>query len=453
VNQIQMQAAKRVMIEWLKHPQELGKEPEQIRYAGTFDLYGMHYYLFKYKRGRMGKWLLGVSGGFVEDELENCGHVYSEMQEYHEETAKEDAIVLIETVRAYWKEQAERGEQQKENAGSFLAFVLLERTVWDKEAFKEQLKNEWEIEETAVEDLDDVVKIKKEVKEIEDDLESLEGELDELEKELARLEKMFEEGALEGEDELEEIQKGRIFDWKAYIEEKNANLKNREEEDLEYEDWSDEDMEESEDMLVFHYEGAIISIALMQGPVPNGEAENHAQRNFRWPDAEKTVRRHEAHLMVAVLAGELSAVEAGELMVKILMLCCRLPETLGIYMNETVYEPEMYLQMAEMLQHGMFPVLNLIWIGLYQGERGICGYTCGMRAFGYDEMEVVDSQAEPGEVYSFLVDLADFVIMEDELLQDGETVGFSEEEKLPITKSRGNVVEGETLKIEFHGES
>ena len=30
---------------------------------------------------------------------------------------------------------------------------------------------------------------------------------------------------------------------------------------------------------------------------------------------------------------------------------------------------------------------------------------------------------------------------------------FSEEEKLPITKSRGNVVEGETLKIEFHGES
>ncbi len=87
MNQIQMQAAKRVMIEWLKHPQELGKEPEQIRYAGTFDLYGMHYYLFKYKRGRMGKWLLGVSGGFVEDELENCGHVYSEMQEYHEETA------------------------------------------------------------------------------------------------------------------------------------------------------------------------------------------------------------------------------------------------------------------------------------------------------------------------------------------------------------------------------
>ena len=196
MNQIQMQAAKRVMIEWLKHPQELGKEPEQIRYAGTFDLYGMHYYLFKYKRGRMGKWLLGVSGGFVEDELENCGHVYSEMQEYHEETAREDAIVLIETVRAYWKEQAERGEQQKENAGSFLAFVLLERTVWDKEAFKEQLKNEWEIEETAVEDLDDVVKIKKEVKEIEDDLESLEEELDELEKELARLEKMFEEGAL-----------------------------------------------------------------------------------------------------------------------------------------------------------------------------------------------------------------------------------------------------------------
>ena len=248
----------------------------------------------------------------------------------------------------------------------------------------------------------------------------------------------------------------------AYIEEKKAERRplaweEHSEEDLTEDGWRgagwEREMEESEDTLVFHYGGAIVSIALMPGPVPNEEAENHAQRNFRWPDAEKTVERHEAHLMVAILDGMMPVVEAGELLVKILTLCCQLPETLGVYMNETVYQPELYLQMAEMLHQGMFPVLNLVWIGLYQGERGVCGYTCGMRAFGYDEMEVVDSQAEASEVYSFLVDLADFVITEDELLQDGETVGFSEEEKLPITKSRGNVVEGETLKIEFHGES
>nr|WP_304430429.1 DUF4261 domain-containing protein [uncultured Acetatifactor sp.] len=35
------------------------------------------------------------------------------------------------------------------------------------------------------------------------------------------------------------------------------------------------------------------------------------------------------------------------------------------------------------------------------------------------------------------------------VLHDGETIGFSEDQKLPITKSGGVAVEGDSLKIEF----
>ena len=93
--------------------------------------------------------------------------------------------------------------------------------------------------------------------------------------------------------------------------------------------------------------------------------------------------------------------------------------------------------------------MDWIYIGLYQTEKGMNGYTYGMTAFGKDEIEVVESAAAPAELHEFLFDIASYVLYDDVLLQDGETSGFTEDEKLPITKSEGEAVEGESLKIAF----
>lgn len=74
----QREAATKAMADWLSHPNELGKAPSKIKIAEEFDLHGMHYYIFKYKRSLVGKWLLGVCGGYEDNELEHCGHIYSE---------------------------------------------------------------------------------------------------------------------------------------------------------------------------------------------------------------------------------------------------------------------------------------------------------------------------------------------------------------------------------------
>ena len=78
----QRQAAYEAMKEWLIHPQELGKAPSKLEHAGEFDLHGLHYYIFKYKKSMLGPWLLGVCGGYEEGETEHCGHVFSEMEPY-----------------------------------------------------------------------------------------------------------------------------------------------------------------------------------------------------------------------------------------------------------------------------------------------------------------------------------------------------------------------------------
>ena len=63
MNKEQLNAATEAMIEWLAHPAELGKVPAKIECAGEFDLHEMHYYIFKYKKSALGKWMLGVCGG------------------------------------------------------------------------------------------------------------------------------------------------------------------------------------------------------------------------------------------------------------------------------------------------------------------------------------------------------------------------------------------------------
>ncbi len=103
----QKEAALNAMVEWLSGSEELGKKPYKIELAGTFYLYDLHYYIFKFKKDLFGKWYVGVCGGYEEDELEHCGHIYSNMTEYNKGTAENECIVMVDKIREYWMKQAE----------------------------------------------------------------------------------------------------------------------------------------------------------------------------------------------------------------------------------------------------------------------------------------------------------------------------------------------------------
>lgn len=68
---------------------------------------------------------------------------------------------------------------------------------------------------------------------------------------------------------------------------------------------------------------------------------------------------------------------------------------------------------------------------------------------GRDEMEVLDADAQPAEVRSFLASLAAYVLEYEVTLQDGETIGFSADDKHPISRSAGVSLPGTTLKIGY----
>ena len=362
MNKEQLNAATESMIGWLAHPAELGKAPARIECAGEFDLHELHYYIFKYKKSALGKWLLGVCGGYEDDGLEHCGHVFSEMEEFDEENAVEQAAALVEYVRQYYMDRAKELEKRKENAGNFVNYVLLSEPEWDKETLLRELKDTWGIEDESPE--------------------------------------------------------------------------------------SSSDETNNDNTFIITYQGATIAISLMPFPVPSEEVGKVAY-NFLWKEGKDKVIQHKAHILVAVLGNDLPPTESGVMLVKAVVSACKQEGVLGIYTGDTVLEPEYYMAFAKVLDEYEFPITNLVWVGLHNNEKGLCGYTAGMRNFGYDEMEVLNSSAEPMELLDFLTSIANYVITEDVTLQDGETIGFTADQKCAITKSEGVAVEGDSLKIEY----
>lgn len=211
-----------------------------------------------------------------------------------------------------------------------------------------------------------------------------------------------------------------------------------------------DDDDNTSDVLLFSVGSLTATVSLMPAPIPGDEAESNAQNNYLWPEAVETAKAHQAHLLVAVFDKEKNLLECGKLYAKLLAACCRQPNATGVYTSGVVFQPRFYEGFADMLKEDRLPIFNWIWFGLYRSENGVCGYTYGMDVFGKEEMEVLDADAEPNEVRDFLSSLAAYVLECDATLQNGETIGFSAEDKHSITRSPGVALPQQTtLKISY----
>jgi len=213
-----------------------------------------------------------------------------------------------------------------------------------------------------------------------------------------------------------------------------------------------EDSEKTENQeitIAFYENGMVVTVGLMEARVPNGDAEYWANSNFFTRDKSiAAAKSHQAHLLVAVL-GKDSPMKAGELYVKIASTCLKAKNALGIYDCGTVWLPEDYIRFAMVMKEGEFPLTNLVFVGLYQNEKGVSSWTNGLRSFGKEELEVINSSQSPSEVYELMLNISSYILKEGAVLRDGETLGYSAEQKLPIKLSQGVYVEGQSLKIGF----
>lgn len=213
----------------------------------------------------------------------------------------------------------------------------------------------------------------------------------------------------------------------------------------------DEDPEDDGKLVYAEVEGMRVVVGLIEAPVPNGEAEYWAQGNYMWKDGVEIVKTHKAQLIVCILSETDDVLAKGRLYVKLAASALKQDNALAFYNEGAVFPPDMYRAFCEPMKNGALPLLNLVWFGIFGNDKEIGVYTYGMRRMGKEEMEVYvpKETADLNAVRSFLLDIVDYVLSGNVVLKDGETIGFSAEQKLPITLSKGIAVDGDTLKIVY----
>ena len=221
------------------------------------------------------------------------------------------------------------------------------------------------------------------------------------------------------------------------------------------EDWNldyDFEITQEDNTIIADYNGMIMTASLMPAPIPDNEAVEQAKTNYRWDGAVEAAERHKAHLLVSVInRGDMDNIEGAKHYVKLLANATKQEGCLGINILGTVIHPQMYYDFAKLYdENDDFPIENIVYIGLYGDENNtVSGYTYGLEQFGKKELEIIKSLEEAEEVYNFLASISDYIITSDVVLNDGETIGFSEEQKIQISVSEGIALDGETIKLGF----
>lgn len=205
----------------------------------------------------------------------------------------------------------------------------------------------------------------------------------------------------------------------------------------------------AQDTLILDLNGALLTLALMPCPIPGSEAQQSAARNFSWKGGVEQTARHQAHVIAAVVNHSLPSMKAATFLVKAVCSVCRQEGVVAVCANRAAYPVQDYLRFAQGLQDGELPFYNLVWVGLGRRDGGVCGYTCGLTQLGYDELEILDSNAEPRAVHDLLSRTALHVLQDGVTLHSGETVGLNEEQQFLLTRSEGVSVPGMSLKIDF----
>lgn len=202
-----------------------------------------------------------------------------------------------------------------------------------------------------------------------------------------------------------------------------------------------------ENSLIFYLDETMIAFSFIPVPVPNGEAEENASHNYLWSNGVEETAKHQAQIILAVFGKD--SLEVSRLFIKAAASALKLDNAIGIYKYPTVIPSDDYIEVAQYMKENELPLADMIYIGLYNSENGVCGYTMGLDFFDKKEIEVLNTSLDPFDLYNFIYDIAHYVISNNIELKDGETIGFSAEQKLPITVSKGVSLEGETVKIAY----
>jgi hypothetical protein len=206
-----------------------------------------------------------------------------------------------------------------------------------------------------------------------------------------------------------------------------------------------------ENVAVFNVNGESVAIANMGIQIPWGDIEGTAKYAYNWPNVLEDLKDHTGHAIVTVMAGQKSPLDRFKILSKVLCSILITSNSVGVYQgSQSLLIPsKQYLNNIEALKSNGTPVFLWVYIGLKKYKTGNSAYTYGLKDFQKQEIEVIDSSLSLEYLLEFLGNIASYVIANDITLKNGETVGYTADQKVNVTISKAQFVEGQSVKLKI----
>jgi hypothetical protein len=211
------------------------------------------------------------------------------------------------------------------------------------------------------------------------------------------------------------------------------------------------DIEGDDEAASFNISGESIALANIPVQIPWGDIEGTAKYAYNWPSALKDLKGHTGHAILSIITSQKSPVDRFRILSKVLGSIFITSNATAVYQgSQSLLIPrQQYLSYIAELEENGSPVMLWIYIGLKKIETGNCAYTYGLKDFQKTEIEIINSKLSLEELFDFLLNISSYIIGSNITLKNGETIGITADQKIPIKLSKGQFVEGQSLKLEI----
>jgi hypothetical protein len=174
-------------------------------------------------------------------------------------------------------------------------------------------------------------------------------------------------------------------------------------------------------------------VAVMPAPVPNGEAESHCRYSlesvFRGPE----IKGHTAHILVITRTESPTSVDSLKIHLRNTAAVAKAHEAVAVYdaASCATHTADFYL---EEIQRAELPVAIISGISVANEDNDrLSVLTLGLRQLGLRELLVEVSRTNWDDGIDFIMNLASYVIGRGQQIPDGDTVGYSDTQRLRVT--------------------
>jgi hypothetical protein len=199
-------------------------------------------------------------------------------------------------------------------------------------------------------------------------------------------------------------------------------------------------VEKGDGTLSFDHGEYFAAAALMPAPIPSGDLEGPISTSYLWPESRTELARMRGHLIVTVgKSGEdADPIELRKVLTQVTASVLASTEgALGVYWGEAgmLIGRDVFTDMATSMLPNETPFL--LWVdfrvGAVDHDSGLSfGFTDGLEELGHMELVTQNATESPGELRERMMGLADYLLTNGPVIEDGHTVGEDENERIAV---------------------